>query len=133
MVVGPGPVVSRTQRRLALVGGVLAAGVGLLAAAGLEDALVYYRTPSEVLVGESGEQRLRVGGLVVDGSLDTAGGVVRFTLTDGVRELEVEHRGTSPGVLQEGQGAIVEGWIDPRGVLAADTVLVKHSNEYAPA
>jgi cytochrome c-type biogenesis protein CcmE len=126
----------RPRARLLVVAGVAAGVLGLLAAAGLGETLVYYRTPSEVLADPAlaarDDGRLRVGGLVVAGTLQRSGEVFRFRVTDGVRDLLVEHRGTTPAVLQEGQGAIVEGRLSSAGVLLADTVLVKHSNEYRP-
>jgi cytochrome c-type biogenesis protein CcmE len=33
-------------------------------------------------------------------------------------------------VFQEGQGAVVEGLLEPGGTFRSDLVMVKHSNEY---
>ena len=121
----------RPRVRLAAVGVTAVAALGVLSASGLNESLVYYRTPSEVSAAEAvQEQRLRVGGLVQEGSVVSAGEEVRFILTDGVGEVRVVHTGDPPGVFQEGQGALVEGSFDDAGVFRSDLLIVKHSNEY---
>ena len=129
MTAAPG----RSSWRLLGVGGVLVAALGVVTAAGLDDTLVYYRTPTEVgQLAPATQERVRVGGLVAPGSVERSDAGLSFTLTDGVSDLLVTHDGTTPGVFQEGQGAVVEGRIDAGGVLRSDTLLVKHSNEYRP-
>jgi cytochrome c-type biogenesis protein CcmE len=120
--------------RLLVVVGAVATALALLGASGLADTLVYYRTPTEILAEKPGEdERLRLGGLVLAGSLDRVGTEARFTVTDGVASVPVVYVGALPAVFAEGQGAVVEGRLRPDGVFAGDLVLVKHSNEYRPA
>lgn len=127
------PRAPRYRLRLALVGAVAAACLAVLATAGLGDALVYYRTPSEVADAPPGpDERLRLGGLVARGSVQRDGGRTSFTVTDGVASVPVVYAGEPPGVFSEGQGAVVEGWLGPDGVLVGDAILVKHNNEYRP-
>lgn len=109
------------------------AAVGGLAATGLGNNLVYYRTPTEVQsqptpVGE----RFRLGGMVVRGSVISRGSTVRFTLTDGASDVAVVHEGQPQGVFAEGQGALVEGALDATGLFRSDLLMVKHDNEYRP-
>ncbi len=123
--------IAATPRVRVLVVAVAALGaVGVLAAAGLDDSLVYYRSPSEVTGTSSETGRVRLGGLVQSGSVVTDGANVRFTLTDGVAEVPVLHEGDPPGVFQENQGALVEGTFDTDGTFRSDLLIVKHSNEY---
>ncbi|MDQ3609988.1 MAG: cytochrome c maturation protein CcmE [Actinomycetota bacterium] len=123
----------RPRVRLAVVGVVSVAALGVLAASGLEDSLVYYRTPSEVSAAAGAPaQRVRLGGLVQTGSVREEAGTVRFVLTDGAADVAVLHRGDPPGVFQEGQGALVEGSFDGR-LFRSDFLVVKHSNEYRGA
>lgn len=120
--------------RLAVVGMVGVTALGVLAAANLDDSLVYYRTPSELVSQpQEGRQRVRLGGLVQPGSVQAEGGTVRFALTDGATDVTVVHAGDPPGVFQEGQGALVEGVFDTDGVFRSDVLIVKHSNEYRGA
>ena len=122
---------ARPRVRLAVVGVTAVAAVGVLAASGLGDSLVYYRTPSEAASAAADQaERIRLGGLVRPGSVLAEDGKVRFVLTDGASDVEVMHQGDPPGVFQEGQGALVEGSFDDDGLFRSDVLIVKHSNEY---
>ena len=123
-----------TRSRLAVVGVVAVAALGVVAASGLGDSLVYYQTPSELLGQASTRQeRLRLGGMVQTGSVRQDGDIVTFVLTDGAADVPVAHRGDPPGVFQEGQGALVEGTLAQDGTFHSDFLIVKHSNEYRGA
>lgn len=121
----------RTRLRLAAVIAVALAAVGVLAASGLDENLVFYRTPTELMRGGTPDgERVRLGGLVVDGSVEKDRGVVRFTLTDGVTDVPVVYTGRLVGVFQPGQNALVEGTLGPQGVFHGERLMVKHSNSY---
>lgn len=122
---------STPRMRLLVVAAAAIGAIGLLAAGGLGDSLVYYLSPTEVSALPDAPERVRVGGLVQPGSVRLDGEDVRFVLTDGVTHLDVIHRGDPPGVFQEGQGALVEGQVDQDGTFRSDLLIVKHSNEYA--
>jgi cytochrome c-type biogenesis protein CcmE len=124
-------VTPRRARLLLLL--VVAAGVALLVAAGLQDTLTFYRTPTEVLHSSAAHERVRLGGEVVPGSLRTDDGRTRFRIGDGTSEIPVEQVADLPGSLREGQQAVVEGVLDTHGVFRSDTVMAKHGNEYRPA
>lgn len=129
------PVARRSPRawRLLLVVAVVLAGVGLLAASGLKGSLVYYKTPTELMKDRALQgQRVRLGGLVVTGSVARGAQGVQFTLTDGVTDVRVINSGQPRGVFQEGQGALVEGVLGADRVFRSDVLLVKHSNSYEP-
>lgn len=124
------PQPARTRLRLASLALVAIAGIGVLAVSGLGGSLVYYKTPTELVQVHAGDgQRLRLGGLVMPGTVTRTATGVSFMLTDGVTDVRVVNTGTPTGVFQAGQGAIVEGtWTN--GLFASDTLIVKHSNEY---
>ena len=112
---------------------VLAAGLGWVAVRGLSGSLVYYQTPSDLAAGRSAAgERLRLGGYVVPGSVERAGSSVRFVVTDGSARTSVVDTGGVPSLFRAGQGVVVEGVLGGDGAFHADTVLVKHSNEYRP-
>lgn len=115
------------RARLGIVGAVGALVLGAFVVNGLQDNMVYYHTPSEVL--DVTEDRVRLGGMVADGSIDRDGGTISFTITDGVTDVPVTYDGSTTGVFREGQGAIVEGVVS-HGTFQADNLLVKHDNEY---
>ncbi|MEV4477354.1 cytochrome c maturation protein CcmE [Nonomuraea sp. NPDC049504] len=119
------------MRRLLIAAVALVAG-GALAYLGLDEGLVYYRTPQELAQEPPDrDERLRVGGLVIAGSVRAIPRGVAFTLTDGVRDLPVEHEGGVTPAFTGGQGAVVEGRMDG-SVFHSDRLMVKHSNEYRP-
>lgn len=121
----------RAPWRLLAVAVVTLTAVGVLAGAGLSDNVVYYKTTSELVADPSLQgQRLRLGGLVVLGSVSREPEGVTFTLTDGVQQIRVVNDEQPRGVFTEGQGALVEGVLDITGVFRSDVLLVKHSNEY---
>ena len=123
---------SSPRARLALVGLAGAGVLGVLGVSGFQDNLVYYRTPTEVAGGASSPgDRVRLGGMVAYDSVSRTDDVLHFVLTDGARDIPVVYRGKTPGVFREGQGAVVEGNLGDGHQFLADTVLVKHSNEYA--
>lgn len=127
------PVVAGPRGRLLVVLLACLAGVAVLGASSLRGTLVYYRTPTEVLRHPpASTQSFRLAGLVVAGSLRRAGNQVDFVLTDGARDIQVVHRGDTPQLLREGQGAVVEGTLDSRHVFHSHLVMVRHSNEYRP-
>ncbi len=88
---------TRKQRRLTLIGGslaVLAIAVALMLNA-FRDSIVFFNSPSDVVEKhvEPGT-RIRLGGLVKDGSLVRGSNLnVRFEVTDGKTEIPVTYSG----------------------------------------
>jgi cytochrome c-type biogenesis protein CcmE len=127
---------TRKQKRLAvIVGGLAILGVaaGLVLYA-LRDTIVFFYTPSEL--AEKHVQpgtRLRLGGMVEQGSVSRAGGTtITFVVTDTIKTLNVSYTGQLPDLFREGQGVVAEGALDANGVFVADTVLAKHDENYMP-
>ncbi len=111
---------------------VVLVAVGFFAFGNLNKNLVYYLTPSEAVEQRADfpdGERFRLGGLVVDGSIEqTATGVV-FEVTDGQNTIEVENEGAPPQLFQDGAGAVVEGsWEGDHFV--SDVLIVKHDEQY---
>ncbi len=123
------------HKRLGFVGlglGVLAVAV-LLVLNALEDSVVFFHSPTEVTEQRvSTDRRLRIGGLVEQGTVQRGGGAeVRFRITDLANTVAVSYTGILPDLFREGQGVVVEGRIRD-GVLVADQVLAKHDEKYMP-
>jgi len=127
---------TRRSRRLVLIAVALAvvgtaAGIALYA---LRDNIVFFYSPSEIAekAVEPGA-RLRVGGLVKDGSLvKSSGQNVAFVVTDGAHDLKVAYQGLLPDLFREGQGVVAEGVLAAPGELRAETILAKHDERYMP-
>lgn len=127
---------TRKQRRLTLIG---VAGLVLVAAAGLvlyalSDRIVFFNSPSDIVEKQiPAGTRVRLGGLVVTGSLvKQDDGHVRFDVSDGRTSIAVSYQGLLPDLFREGQGVVAEGVIAPDMSFAADTVLAKHDERYMP-
>lgn len=127
---------TRKQKRSAVIFGalgVLAVAVALMLTA-LGEQVTFFRTPSD-LVGVSTENdgRMRLGGLVVVGSVDNSGGDhVVFSIEDVNHKINVRYAGILPDLFREGQGIVAEGALSPNGTFIADTVLAKHDETYMP-
>jgi cytochrome c-type biogenesis protein CcmE len=127
--------VTRKGRRLVLIGlagAVLAVAAGLVLTA-LNDTIVFFNAPTQIAENPPAPgTRLRLGGLVENGSVERAGSDVKFSVTDGAHKVPVSFKGLLPDLFREGQGVIAEGALDADGVFVADTVLAKHDETYMP-
>jgi cytochrome c-type biogenesis protein CcmE len=124
------------QRRVLIGALIIFAAILYLVWAGTQQALVYFYTPSEIQAKETERmgRRIRLGGLVVAGSLIHAPGTLSygFQLTDGGATVPIQFKGIPPDLFKEGTGAIVEGQMGSDGVFQADLIMAKHNEEYRP-
>ena len=127
---------TRKQRRSAFIaGGVAVLGfAAFLVLSALKDSIVFFYSPSDVRAqGLQPGQRIRLGGLVAEGSLKRlAGTEVQFQIGDGSRTIDVSYSGLLPDLFREGQGVVAEGVLNSDGVFRADSVLAKHDENYMP-
>ena len=128
------------NRRLALVGGVgvlLLGGVALILSALNENTQFFYN-PADVVaegfVPQSDE--FKIGGLVVEGSIDVDGLRTAFDVTDFERPMpapiRVTYSGQLPNLFREGQGVVVAGRMIGESEFLATEVLAKHDENYQP-
>jgi len=115
---------------IAAVGAVLALAASLVLVA-LEDTVVYFYGPTDLKSKPLDDRRIRVGGLVVEGSVDIDGIDARFDVSDGKNDVTIMYRGILPDLFREGQGIIAEGVFNGQNFMA-DTVLAKHDETYMP-
>jgi cytochrome c-type biogenesis protein CcmE len=119
-----------------IIGGavVLVAVFTWLLFGGLEKNVVFFLTPKELLAkGRDGVGvPVRLGGQVKPGSMtwDAKTLDLRFTVTDGAKEIPVHSTGAPPQMFRDGMGVVVEGRVGQAGVFQATNLMVKHSNEY---
>jgi cytochrome c-type biogenesis protein CcmE len=123
------------SRKWVLAGaGVILAVFAWLTFGGLEKNVVFFLTPQELLAkGDAGvDVPVRLGGQVKPGSMtwDAKTLDLRFTVTDGARDVQVHSTGAPPQMFRDGMGVIVEGRYGSGGVFEATNLMVKHSNEY---
>ena len=91
----------------------------------------FYKSPSQLLEVKDASIRLRVGGLVLRGSVENIGVNNSFVITDGNNEVEVQFVGVLPDLFAEGRGVIVRGQLKDN-VFIASQVLAKHDEKYMP-
>lgn len=126
---------TRKGKRLTLIAAAmavlgLAAGLMLFA---LRDNIVFFYTPSELAKKQvAAGARLRIGGLVKEGSVVRNGQDVSFTITDKTSDLAVSYTGLLPDLFREGQGVVADGVLQQGGGFRADSVLAKHDERYMP-
>lgn len=103
--------------------------------------VVTFYTPQEVYADlpRFERQTFRVSGLVLRGSkrLDPQTHVLHFEMTDlKTHNFHVQYQGTPPDLFKEGQGVVVEGYLDSLGknslnpLIKANLLMVKHSEVY---
>lgn len=128
---------TRKQKRLTLI----CSGVAFLATAvflvmfAFSQAVAYFYVPGDLQkVNVPPETRIRLGGLVAEGTVKRGeGSTVSFGVTDHVGTVNVTYKGILPDLFREGQGVVTEGkFVDGSGVFVADTVLAKHDETYMP-
>ncbi|MEM8659622.1 MAG: cytochrome c maturation protein CcmE [Pseudomonadota bacterium] len=126
----------RRQRLMLVLFVVLfsSAAIGLMAYA-LRGNINLFFPPTDVVAGKAPVgQPIRVGGMVVDGSVTRSDDTleVAFELTDFQSNVAVIYTGILPDLFDEGQGAVAAGTLNANGVLMASEVLAKHDENYMP-
>jgi len=132
---------TRKRRRLFIVGGFFLTFsiAGALVLMAFEENIVFFYSPTELsrkleqqLITPN--RRLRIGGLVEEGSVGREGdGVtITFRVTDTAEVVPVRFRGLLPDLFREGQGIVAEGSMGSDGTFIATEVLAKHDETYMP-
>ena len=131
----------RRKQRLAvmgIIGFLIVSAIGLMLYA-LNDSIDLFYTPSEIIEGKNGQkpqvgQRLRIGGMVVPGSVkrDQESLAVSFDLIDTGPTVTVTYTGILPDLFREGQGIVATGVLTGASSIKAQEVLAKHDEEYMP-
>lgn len=126
---------AKSRRSIAIVALVAIVGAfGYLVYGGVEENLVYFLTPSELIArGEKVIDRpVRLGGQVVPGSVQWNAEALdlRFRVTDGTKEVLVHSTGAPPQMFRAGIGVVVEGKFNRSAQFESHSLMVKHSNEY---
>lgn len=91
--------------------------------------------PAEVVAGKAPIDRsIRVGGMVVEGSIRRSDSdlTTTFEVTDYEAVVEVSYTGILPDLFAEGEGVVASGVLTPEGTLMASEVLAKHDENYMP-
>ena len=102
---------------------------------GLRGNINLFFPPAEVVAGNAPVgQSMRLGGMVVDGSVrrDPDSLQVQFDVTDYRATVTAVYTGILPDLFAEGEGVVASGVLDENGVFQATEVLAKHDENYMP-
>ena len=101
----------------------------------LEDNIVYFYTPNDLIekFGDTKniQNKIRIGGLVLESSIKKEGEKTIFMITDRKKEVKVLFEGPLPDLFREGQGIVAEGMFQDNNFIASE-VLAKHDENYMP-
>ena len=100
----------------------------------LEENVIYFFSPTEIYYKSdiSFNKKIRVGGLVKEGSISKNGTIINFIITDLKNEIIVSYDGPVPNLFSEGKGVIAEGQLKDKKYFVANKILAKHDENYMP-
>ena len=111
----------------------LVTGICLFLFGALRENIVYFKTPSELLVLADQPKKLRLGGLVVNGTLHSKNSQHHFMVTDQKTTIHVVYSGRLPDLFRENQGIVAIGNYDStKKIFTATQLLAKHDQYYRP-
>tara|TARA_B100001057_G_scaffold129313_1_gene128358 strand:- start:561 stop:965 length:405 start_codon:yes stop_codon:yes gene_type:complete len=98
----------------------------------LDSNLDFFFTPSELYAQDIPDnKRIKVGGMVLEGSVKRDKTNIIFEITDYKNSITVNFNGIVPDLFQEGSGVVVLGYLD-KDIILAEEVLAKHDENYMP-
>tara|TARA_Y100001970_G_scaffold266095_1_gene354374 strand:- start:3571 stop:3990 length:420 start_codon:yes stop_codon:yes gene_type:complete len=99
----------------------------------LEENVVYFKSPSDIqFLKEIKNQKIRVGGMVKENSIQVLPERINFIVTDYKNEINVVYSGVLPNLFSEGKGVVAEGFLKDRNFFEATKILAKHDENYMP-
>jgi cytochrome c-type biogenesis protein CcmE len=99
----------------------------------LQKNVVYFYAPQDIKnLTDTPSNKIRLGGLVKEGSLKKNNNTYVFIVTDLKDEIFVEYKGLLPNLFVEGKSTVVEGVLKDKKYFIASTILAKHDENYMP-
>lgn len=100
----------------------------------LSENVVYFRTVSEAVDQRKsqGDDRFRMAGEVVAGSVRETKRGVQFEISDGNATAVVLHKGDTPSLFEPGAPVVCEGRWGSRASFESDRIMIRHGNDYSP-
>jgi len=100
----------------------------------LEENVVYFFSPTEIYNKPNIilDNKIRIGGLVKEGSTNKSGNTLSFIITDLKNEIIVSYEGLLPNLFSEGKGVVAEGKLKDKKYFIANKILAKHDENYMP-
>ena len=124
----------KRNKRILFGAAAILAAIVYFGFAGFQEGKAYYKTIEELsAMGDNAyEKRLRVGGIVADGSIQRQGTQVSFTLEQEGLRLPVVYVGSAPlpDTFKEGAEALCDGTYDKSGSFQASQIQAKCASKY---
>jgi len=99
----------------------------------LEENVIFFKSPSDVqILSEIGNKKIRIGGMVKEGSINIVDKKLNFIITDFKNEISVVYSGLVPNLFAEGKGVVAEGFLKDKSFFSATKILAKHDENYMP-
>ena len=99
----------------------------------LEENVIYFKSPSDVqILSEIENNKIRIGGMVKEGSINIIDKKLNFIITDFKNEINVVYSGLVPNLFAEGKGVVAEGFLKDKSFFSATKILAKHDENYMP-
>ena len=99
----------------------------------LEENVIYFKSPSDVkILSEIENKKIRIGGMVKEGSINIVDKKLNFIITDFKNEISVVYSGLIPNLFAEGKGVVAEGFLKDKSFFSATKILAKHDENYMP-
>ena len=99
----------------------------------LEENVVYFLSPTDVKsLNELNQDKIRIGGMVKDSSININSDKINFIITDFENEINVVYSGLVPNLFQENKGVVAEGVLKDKNYFKAEKILAKHDENYMP-
>ena len=98
----------------------------------LNSNLDYFFTPTELKDRNiPADKRIKVGGMVLSGSVERISSSISFVITDYENSIKVKYEGIVPDLFKEDSGVVVLGNLRDK-IFYAEEVLAKHDENYMP-
>lgn len=124
------------MKRLKFIVGaiIVLVAIGFLGYQGFVYSATYYYTVSEFAEQQStfADKNVRVVGNVTAGTIERQGSTLKFTMSDGLKELTVVYKGVVPDSFKAGIEAVVQGKVNSTGIFEASQLLAKCPSKYEP-
>ena len=98
----------------------------------LNSNLDYFFSPTELKDRNiPADKRIKVGGMVLSGSVERISSSISFVITDYENSIKVEYEGIVPDLFKEDSGVVVLVNLRDK-IFYAEEVLAKHDENYMP-
>ena len=111
-------------------------GISIIVVLGkLRSNISFFYTPTEVLSKNmySNNRDIRIGGMVINSSVEKDDNFISFYITDLENQIKVIYKGILPPLFSEGSWIVAKGKIIDNQSFIADEILAKHDENYRPS